>query len=857
MAQVITGSLDGHTIASGDFTFSLGGSAGSGTITFPTTGYTIANKSTLVLSDNERTITLNNMYVTGVRDTFDAQGGRHLTCSIYDRRWEWQWGYVNGIYNELDYNGLPKQEKTLQQLFELIFTAINETNYIFVGMEGYATTYPEVNWEFENPGEAINSLCDKYGVTLGLSTDNGGRFVICPMNYERDFPGGTSSMTYEHAEVGVLLPNKIILVGARAQVQEQFKDLIPVGEDIDGSVKPINQLSFSPTTQAPEEEEYPYKAWGDALRDCFTNLATEQEKLLAEKCIFKWYSIDFYLEETVNGQDVLVYDPELILPLLSEISDVEVVEGKTDHAKPYVLAETTEWDGTEFKTVAFGKITDGYSIDKKLGIVKFNDPTVKTVTANGPVSGGFTWAVVDLVAAYEVKAGTTDDFIYYEQAVTGGTEMPAVHKENSMVPWYKIDPDTNVEILTNATDLDNYAAEVMTLLLGQYINQSPEIRVLPGVYAVGAYGLIRSVRVSIDEANGAETEIQKGIEIPKLNIDKYEERLNKKMVKTSVKNMVNSRMSNFKLISKGAGNSQKYLDYENPNKNMYGVFHKYSKELKRITNTLNEDILPKSFMQVDGIDETTQLYKLKKYDGSNAPIVIAQHGLTAQANGVAHFDGINVVAKKAGEAIVIGDKVNPEVGGVEAVKDDAGQFVVVAIKNNDLYVRPFGGGGAAGLLMAKVIEAPEYADPASFSLSSGRAYYTLRLEGTAENVYVPETTYVDDTLVCYPNANSTMYKAKHPEGNLDPNVGHQPDTSTDWWEKQDEIKVTAALGNTGKDLRLFNPWFEVGKLVPVISRLEDEEIVWYIDFCLQYRGTNAQASTAWNQTENRVMSCFK
>lgn len=224
------------------------------------------------------------------------------------------------------------------------------------------------------------------------------------------------------------------------------------------------------------------------------------------------------------------------------------------------------------------------------------------------------------------------------------------------------------------------------------------------------------------------------------------------------------------------------------------------------------------------------------------------------------------------------DRLNQMVDAINAT-NDFGDSTFITVKRLGNKVTPelnlnkvlerhpkLSGGGSITQLFAKVIEQPAYADPASFSLSGGRSYYTLRLVGTAENVYDDETTYADNSLVCYPTADDVMYKAKHPEGNTDPNVDHQPDLNTespnDWWEKQDEIRVNRALGKEGTDetpvdIRLFTPWFEVGAIVPLITRTVVEETRYYIDFCLTYGGEHNEASIRWNQTYKRAMACFK
>ena len=270
-----------------------------------------------------------------------------------------------------------------------------------------------------------------------------------------------------------------------------------------------------------------------------------------------------------------------------------------------------------------------------------------------------------------------------------------------------------------------------------------------------------------------------------------------------------------------------------------------------------------SVAKITGYDSTNHAFTVVKADEDNlsiAKVVIVPETIPVNTIGNGFIGGIHAVGFASGESGQIGDKVGTKADDFGVAVSDSGCFEIVATITVGAYYYPLVralGGGSTSAIDGKVIEAPQYADPASFSLSGGRAYYTFRLVGTPETLYVAGTTYADNTLVCYPTVNDPMYKAKHPTGNTDPNVGHQPDTSTDWWEKQDEIRVENALGNDGKDLRLFVPWFEVGKIVPITSRVIDEETVYYIDFCLTYGGDHSEASIRWNETQNRAMACFK
>jgi hypothetical protein len=174
-----------------------------------------------------------------------------------------------------------------------------------------------------------------------------------------------------------------------------------------------------------------------------------------------------------------------------------------------------------------------------------------------------------------------------------------------------------------------------------------------------------------------------------------------------------------------------------------------------------------------------------------------------------------------------------------------------------LAIKRGGGAGAVTIEWAKVIQQPQYADPESFSTAGGRPYYTLRSVTSIYADYVPATAYVDDTFVVFPATVGSLYKSKGGTGEPPVQSGHQPDTSPDYWELQDEIKVEYALGADTLDLRRFTPWYAVGEVVPVISRsVEGVGTRVYIWAAQTYGGEDDQASLRWNSAEGRAMACY-
>ena len=168
MAQTITATFAGYPVLSGEFSFVLGIAPGSGTLEFANTSYNIPKKGTLIFNDGTHSIALYDIFAMNKRIESDSVSGVKLVCTIYDRRWAWKYGAMVGTYNKQDVNGVPEKAQSINVLLAKCFYELNETNYTFLGLPtGDAKVYPEVNWEYDNPGSAMQDILDKAGLLLG------------------------------------------------------------------------------------------------------------------------------------------------------------------------------------------------------------------------------------------------------------------------------------------------------------------------------------------------------------------------------------------------------------------------------------------------------------------------------------------------------------------------------------------------------------------------------------------------------------------------------------------------------------------------------------------------------------------
>lgn len=774
MTQTIQATYGTYALASVDFNLVHGVSPGSGTITFQGVPEILPpGKATLYMTDGTDSVTLQNIYMVNPRIESSTEGGAFLTSTIYDRRYCWKWGYVTGTYNKQGVDGVPEEQYTLTQLMELCFAQLGESNYTFVNIP---IAYPEVNWEYENPGNALQSLLDKYGLTIGIDpTDNSGAFVVAPYNYARTVPLGAVMSTTEVSSKNIL-PAYVRLVGDRKILQETFVELVPVGEDTDGTIKNIDDLSYAPVGAGEGGEAYSYELWGKEAIAAFSNISNPRQRELAEKCVFKWFSIDWS-----------VYEKDEVLPLLNEISEIITVEGVEKHGKPYITGNKTVWDGTEFKKIADQKIDSGYTIDKKLGIVKFTKIEHENLNSDGPTAGNFLIPDIDLVAAYESKLNTVDDFIWWRVAIIGGTELEAVHIEDSLTSYY-IDG-----VLQNETELNAYANEMLSRLEYLYTQDVPILVKYPGVWSYGAWGEILSVKYSASTDNGAETEIQRGLEVPDINMDDFQERLNKRKIKLDfTRNNREEKTKKRRTKSTGAVQDQPRDEGELPHEDMAGSNATKAGGIVRAKNTYAGEIPAKSFVEITGYDATNRLWEITRPSSIGAKnTAFVQEAIPENKNGTIYVGGLHVVTKDAEyTSPVVGDVVGTNKDTFTAVKTDTGNYVITKIVTNDLYLRPIGGGGGGVAQTAIVTQVPEY-------------------NNVLKDMFIVQKASV---------------------------VGDE------WVGDGDDITIERAFGfegfvshegtNDAKDIRNWSPWPPVGSIINIVEKWDAEQVTpanrWYM-----------------------------
>lgn len=255
--------------ASCSYTLSQGISPGTALLTLlPQDVNQIALQGDLTLGDGVGKVTLRNCKVQRIRSTLDPISGETWTMEIQDRRWRWQaTGYVNGTYNVPDDSRdvtrppegagpylagariyVPWTVRSPHDLIRQCLDAMGEKDYR-IDAPNVAYPLPAIQWDFVNAAQALSRLCDTLGVRVVYRPDTDTVWIV-PIGKGAGLPDGGPGVLYRDAP-GIKTPSRpdsIILVGGPVKYQVEWV-LEAVGEEWDGSLKPIDALSYAPPQQ--------------------------------------------------------------------------------------------------------------------------------------------------------------------------------------------------------------------------------------------------------------------------------------------------------------------------------------------------------------------------------------------------------------------------------------------------------------------------------------------------------------------------------------------------------------------------------------------------------------------------------
>lgn len=189
---------------------------------------------------------------------------RMIYYRLLDRRWRWRFPVISGVYNkpknnadgfadekasaaglgsrvdELEY--IEETKKTPRELATLCLKALGEEEKNFDVNDLPEDVFPQVNWDLNRADEALQSLCDTLGYRVVMKLDS--KIKIELLGKGGKLPE-QDAITINKSIDPPEKPDKIKYYGAPKRLQIDFR-LEAVGCDLDGTIKPINELSYKP-----------------------------------------------------------------------------------------------------------------------------------------------------------------------------------------------------------------------------------------------------------------------------------------------------------------------------------------------------------------------------------------------------------------------------------------------------------------------------------------------------------------------------------------------------------------------------------------------------------------------------------
>lgn len=321
------------------------------------------------------------------------QSGNIVSLVILDKRWRWKFGSISGHYNRRKKDGALdlETEKTPQELAQLLFAEMKEFRFDVSMMPN--DQRPECDWDYSVPAQELADLCDDLGCRIVLCLDNVVR--ILPIGTGNGLPNASTQVNADFGYDPPFHPDSITLVGAETRFQTKFK-LERVGEDFDGSIKKIDDLSYKPSV-----------GWGQAgflgrivniNESGLTFVQKETAKALANKTVNKWYRICATGNNDPGEWDVPGYYDDVtkrdqVLPLESGLVQTYIDSDGVERPRNAIVTGKYWNTSPDAKNLAGEqRVNIPFSIDEERGIVILSETLYKL--SNGEVTAPDLWLTV-------------------------------------------------------------------------------------------------------------------------------------------------------------------------------------------------------------------------------------------------------------------------------------------------------------------------------------------------------------------------------------------------------------------------------------------------------------------------------
>lgn len=315
--------------------------------------------------------------VGDVQLTRDNSGREMWALHILDGRWKWGYGTISGFYNRRDKDDKiekidPTSAKHARELADLLFEAMGVKKADTSVLPKDA--FPLKDWDYDNAASELESLLEEFGcrVTYGpkgyVKVDRVGVGQQLPKDGMLD-----DSLGIDPAE----RPDELEFVGGKNLYNWSF-DLKPVGKDVDGEWREINELSYKPNGgwQITDQPDFMRVDEGQQF---------SRNRDLARETVYRCWQIDLSKKKPLTIYGHKVEELRQILPITDrQVIKASFVGQKERHQElpAWVWGQfytCKEFNRNNIETMV-GDVkddlrslyTEGFSINTELGIVTFS-----------------------------------------------------------------------------------------------------------------------------------------------------------------------------------------------------------------------------------------------------------------------------------------------------------------------------------------------------------------------------------------------------------------------------------------------------------------------------------------------------
>jgi hypothetical protein len=498
----------------------------------------LAAEGDLTFSYGDQSFTLYSC-VVDLGNTDRNGGGYVARVQIYDRRWAWKFGAISGHYNlpapgtptaggiDTGYSNSPSSTpvradtlQTPQQLASLCLDAMGEEEYDVSALPN--TTTPEIHWSYENPAQALESLCESLGcrVVHDIASD-GVRIVV--IGEGADLPDGPMQWISQPVAPSQS-PSSLQFVGGQT-VQQGFILLNAVGLDTSGAIVPIDQLSYTPPNGWKSEPL------------AFPSVATEPAHTYAEQSVYRWWQpvVPYTAPDGTKISDLkqfIFFDRQLdtnLNPTDPNGATTQRPEILGNFDACYCQADTPDTVLTYHGSI---------EVDQNRCLFITSDALVDAEQGN--VYSAELW----LKTSFAVRDATTREPAHFTQSLnlndSQGLTEPRIVRHDEIVRqvvgvYSDLDGISFVSSTDNSNTVGQAASDYLTAVAQEY--EAPESLDVPyvGLVPIQVDGAIRQVTYTIQSGEGGKTVTRASLNTEHSHyIPRYENRRDKVVNKAAV-----------------------------------------------------------------------------------------------------------------------------------------------------------------------------------------------------------------------------------------------------------------------------------------------------------------------------------